>query len=113
MDEKVLQRINSLRHMLDEAPDDPFLIYALALELKPLDAGESLSLFEALLQNHPDYLPTYYHAAAALRRAGQRLQALQVYEKGMALARQQNDMKTLAELQNARTNLELGEEEEE
>ena len=57
--------------------------------------------FDQLLTDHPNYLPTYYHAAALYADLNERDRAADLYIKGIALARAQNNHKTLLELQRA------------
>lgn len=99
------QRIAQLQQMLQENPQDPFLLYALALEYRGNDLKQSLSYFTTLLQQHANYLPTYYHAAALFAELGQPEQAKETYVKGIALAQLQNNVNTLRELRNAYQNL--------
>ncbi|EMR02450.1 tetratricopeptide repeat protein [Cesiribacter andamanensis] len=100
-----VQRIEQLQQMLSESPDDPFLHYALALEFRSADPQQALAYFEHLLSRHAEYLPTYYHAAALLAELGQSERAKEVYQTGIALARQQSSHHSLRELQNAYQNL--------
>jgi len=96
-----LTRIEQLLKFLEEDPNDVFSLYALALEYKKSNPAEAMNLFSQLLTNHPDYLPTYYQAGAALEELGKTDEALEVYQKGVALARKLNDAATLRELQAA------------
>jgi uncharacterized protein HemY len=99
------QRVQQLQQMLQESPNDPFLLYALALEYRGQDVALAQGYFDTLLTHHPDYLPTYYHAAALYAETGQAQQAKAVYQKGLLLAQQQNDQHSLRELRNAYQNL--------
>ncbi|MBW3544158.1 MAG: tetratricopeptide repeat protein [Bacteroidetes bacterium] len=99
------QRIASLQQMLQETPNDPFLLYALALEHRNNDRQQSLLLFRRLLQLHAHYLPTYYHAAALHAELGELQEAKSIYQQGIAIAQDQQDAHTLRELQNAYQNL--------
>ena len=58
-----LHRIKQLLEYLEEEPDNPFNLYALALEYQNHDPEKVAYYFDALLKNHKTYLPTYYHAA--------------------------------------------------
>lgn len=97
-------RIAQLQQMLQETPSDPFLRYALALEYRKQDKQQAIQYFQQLLQQHPEYLATYYHAADLYTELGDTVTAKQVYETGIALARQQNEAHALRELQNAYQN---------
>lgn len=99
------QRMARLHQMLQETPEDPFLLYALALEYRKFDLTQAISWFDKLLVQHPHYLPTYYHAAAALIEAGKAAEAKTVYQKGIALAQEQQESHSLRELRNAYQNL--------
>ena len=56
------KRLEQLREMLAEEPNDPFLIYALATEYLNTDKAKARLYFEILLSKYPDYAGTYYHA---------------------------------------------------
>ena len=95
------ERIKQLEKFYEEEPGDPFNLYALALEYRDVDYGKSQSFFDILLQQHPDYLPAYYHAAHFFQERGDRERAIRLFEEGISLARKTNDVKTLRELQSA------------
>lgn len=98
------ERIEQLKRFLAETPKDPFLLYALALEYTTDQPQEAKAYFEKLLEDHPDYLGTYYHAAALYEALSEPSLAKQTYEKGIALAKKQLETKALQELQNAYQN---------
>lgn len=100
-------RIQLLRQFIREEPADPFNVYALAMEFLSDAPAQAQLLFDQLLTEHPDYLPTYYHAAALYAELGERERtardkAAQLYEQGMALAHRQGNEKTFLELQRAK-----------
>ncbi|QJW90613.1 tetratricopeptide repeat protein [Spirosoma taeanense] len=95
------ERIQQLIRFVQEEPGEPFNVYALAMEYMSSQPAQARQYFDQLLTEHPDYLPTYYHAAALYADADQRDRAAELYEKGIALARAQNNQKTLQELQRA------------
>ena len=97
-------RLMQLQAFLEEDPNDPFLLYALATEYQPTDVGKALVYFEQLLANHPDYLATYYQVAHLYAELGREEQAKQAFEKGIAKAKDQKQAKTEQELQNAYQN---------
>lgn len=94
-------RLKQLEQFYREDPGDPFNIYALALEYQQSDPARTRALFNILLTEHPDYMPTYYHAAKLFQDVGETNKAIEVYERGMELARKMNDQKTLRELRSA------------
>lgn len=94
-------RIQLLRQYIEEEPGDPFNVYALAMEYLDDEPEQACLLFRQLLAEHPDYLATYYHAAALYAGNGDRDRAAQLYEQGIDLARRQGNARTLLELQRA------------
>ena len=102
-----LKRIQVLLEFLAEEPDNPFNLYALALEYKNVGPEKAAPYFDRLLVEHKAYLPTYYHAAALFDELGEVNKAKDIYEAGIALAAQKRDQKTLSELKNAYLNFQF------
>jgi tetratricopeptide (TPR) repeat protein len=94
-------RIAQLEQFYEDDPNDPFNLYALALEYLKVDPAISGAHFESLMESHPQYLPAYYHAAKLYHEKGEKQKAISVFEKGIQLAQQLNDTKTLRELRSA------------
>lgn len=58
------ERLEQLRAMLADEPGDKFLRYAIALELKRAgDTAQAIADLEALLQDDPKHIPSYYQLA--------------------------------------------------
>lgn len=104
-------RLQQLIRFVEEEPGDPFNVYALAMEFVNGQPGQAQPYFDQLLTDHPDYLPTYYHAAALYAEQGERSRAAALYDKGIALARAQRNAKTLLELERAKRAFEDDEDE--
>lgn len=102
-----MNRLDYLIQLHQEQPNDPFLVYGIALEYKKHNAPEASVFFEKLVHSFPEYLPTYYQAAEYYVENNKMELALIIYEKGIKLASSLNEMKTLAELKNAKQNLEI------
>jgi tetratricopeptide (TPR) repeat protein len=94
-------RLDTLLQFYKDEPNDPFNIYALAIEYQKIDIAKSLEYFETLLREHETYVPTYYHAAKLFQDLGNIERAITVYEKGIAVAKSQNDSKAARELKSA------------
>lgn len=93
------KRLDKLLLMLEIQPNDSFLIYAIALEyLAEGQEEKAKSSFETLLKEHPDYLPVYYQAGIFYADRGEEDKALELFKKGMELAKAKNDIKTYNEL---------------
>jgi len=97
-----MSRIEQIREMLREEPEDAFLIYALALEYeKAGEIPEAISSLETLQQKQPGYLPVYYKLGKLHEDLGRAQKAIRYYKEGIQVARQQNDQKTLGALKEA------------
>ena len=91
-----MDRLQLLRNMLAEQPNDPFLNHAMALEEIKLGRDEEAKvLFENLLEHVPDYVGSYYHLGKLLERQGDEQKAMEVYERGMEAAKKIGDMHAL------------------
>ena len=99
------ERLTHLLRFLQEDPDDPFNIYCLANEYKNNDPAKAMKYYQDLLDNHPKYLPTYYHVAELHINNNEIVQAEKVIAGGIALAIEQNDQLALRELRNLQNNL--------
>jgi predicted Zn-dependent protease len=99
-------RLDQIRKMLALEPDDEFLNYALAVELeKEGNPSEAIAILRQLLSAHKTYLGAYYKLGQLFEQAGERAEALHVYQQGIELAAKQNNRKTLLELREALQNL--------
>ena len=97
-----MDRIERIKEMLQENPRDSFLCHALALEyIKIGNDSDARKLFEAVLENEPGYIGSYYHFAKLLERTGEAGAAIKVYEKGMEEAKKVGDDHSLSELRSA------------
>jgi len=100
------ERIQKLKALLEQAPADSFVQHALALEYVKLNRDEEAkALFESLLQKDETYVGSYYHLAKLLERMNKRNEAVAVYEKGMKMAKAENDNHAYNELQSAHEDL--------
>ncbi len=97
-----MDRIASIKEFLKQTPNDSFLKHALALEyIKLGNDTDARQLFEELLAHEPGYVGSYYHLGKLLERAGAEQQAIAIYEKGMEMAKAENNRHAYNELQMA------------
>ncbi len=95
-------RIAQLQQFLTTSPADQFLHHALALEfVKAGDEGEAERHFRQNLDRSPEYVATYYHLGRLLERTARADDAIQMYERGMMVAKAAGDGHTYNELQAA------------
>ena len=96
------ERIQLLEEYLAEDPNDPFLIYALALEYdKSRNKAKAIELMIKLLNEHPDYLPVYYQLGKFYENSDRLKEAIHSYEKGIILATSIGNRHAVLELQSA------------
>ncbi|WP_437922026.1 tetratricopeptide repeat protein [Sphingobacterium sp. LRF_L2] len=95
-------RIAELESFLEENPNDPFLKYALTMEFKKLGETENTLLgFQNLVQDHPDYVGTYYHYGKLLEQLGNKEEAGAIYKRGMEVAQRLRNRHAYGELLGA------------
>ncbi len=102
LDPAAQNRITKLRAFAESRPQDPFPLYALALEHRNAGAhAEALVVFGQLMDKHPDYVPTYLHAGQAHVALGDHSEAKVVWRRGLEAARAKGDHHAAGELESA------------
>ena len=96
-----LNRIEQLKQFINDDPGDVFSRYALALEYLKVDPAVALKFFDELIATNPDYLPSYYPAAHLMIELNKASDAMRLFEKGIALAKEQGNPKMEMELKAA------------
>ena len=97
-----MERIEKLKELLKENPDDSFLQHALALEhIKIGEEAKARELFENLLKKDENYTGSYYHLAKLLEQNDEKENALKWYQLGMLKAKESGDLHTYNELRAA------------
>ena len=101
-------RIERLKSLIVENPNDTFALFALAKEYEKIGELEnSVQLFEKLLVIDSKYVGAYYHLGKTYEQLDEVKKALNIYEAGILVAQELNDLHALSELKNAKMNLEL------
>ncbi len=96
-----LNRLQMLLEFCKSEPENPFNWYALALEYNAMKDHKAGELFDKLLEEFSDYLPTYYTAAQYYAEMEYLEKATKIFSQGIDLAIAQNESKTLQELRSA------------
>lgn len=95
-------RVDMLKGFISQKPNDPFPRYALAQELKNTgDLPGAWAEFSALLDQHKDYVPAYFHGGGVLVALGRKDEARSLFTAGITLCDRVGDSKTRAELAGA------------
>lgn len=102
-----MNRLEQLLTLYEDDKTDPFVRYGIALEYNARQQyDEAIAWFEALRNDAPDYVPTYYMLAGVYRAVGRTNDAHAVYRAGLAAAQQADDRHAFAELSAALEELE-------
>ena len=96
-----ISRLEQLNAFLEEDPNDPFNIYALALEYTKSNTDSALHYFHRLLERFPDYISTYYHLGKLYQGLDRFEEAEKTFTKGIQFASILNKTKDASELKNA------------
>lgn len=95
-------RLERLIEMRKDDPNDPFLLYAVAMEYQKAQHLElALTFYEELIETHPDYVGTYYHLGKLYEQLKKTEEADACYQIGMKVARKVGDNHAYNELQSA------------
>jgi tetratricopeptide (TPR) repeat protein len=97
-----MNRIEILKNMVAQNPQDSFARYGLAMEYR--NSGElaaAVDEFAALMQANPDYVAAYFHGGQTLERLGRIEEARAIYERGIEAADRKGDQHARGEIQAA------------
>lgn len=99
-------RIAELLQLQKEDPNDPFYLYALALEYERIhDYSRSLELLNSLINSYPNYSGTYLKLAQILVDVEKVEDAIVIINKGIELAKIQGNNKMKNELEQLLENI--------
>ncbi len=101
------KRLNQLLAFHQENPEDSFILFALAKEYeKNEDYDKALLHYTLLVEKDVNYVGTYYHYGKLKEALGHLEEALEIYQKGMSIAKNSGDQHALGELAGAKLNVE-------
>jgi Flp pilus assembly protein TadD len=94
-----MSRRDQLQQMLQESPDDTFLLYALAMEQRSAGDDEAaLSQLDRVLAVDSDYVAAYFQKGQILAGLDRPEQARQVLQQGITVAGQVGDAHAAGEM---------------
>jgi tetratricopeptide (TPR) repeat protein len=97
-----MDRIATFKSFIARTPTDPFPRYGLAMEHKTRgELAEAWAAFSELLEQFPDYVPSYLMAGGTLAALGRKAEAAEVYRRGIAAATRKGDLHARGELDSA------------
>ena len=97
-----MDRLEALRAMLAQDPNNMLARYGIATELKNQGREEeAVAEFKALLEVNPNYAAAYFHCGRTLESMGRIDEAREVMEKGIEVTTRTGDSHTRSELQAA------------
>lgn len=95
-------KLDKLKDLMEKNPSDAFVRYGLALEYRTLGLEESArDCFERLLEENPDYVPTYLQFGQMLIDLDEIERAREVLTRGVEIAQSEGDLQASGELSEA------------
>ncbi len=95
-------RLEMLKKMVAENPQDSFLRYGLAMEHRNGgDLESAMAEFQTLLAANPDYVPAYFHGGQTLERMARTDEAREFYRNGIEASVRTGDAHARSELEAA------------
>ncbi|MDZ4711752.1 MAG: tetratricopeptide repeat protein [bacterium] len=95
-------RIEQLQEFLKDDINDSFLKYALALEyVRVKENNTARDCFLKLIKEDENYIASYYQLGKLYESLNEVEKAIEIYKKGIEIAKNIKDAKTLLELQEA------------
>ncbi len=93
-------RLGKLHQLLAKTPNDPFLLYAIALEHKKAgEHAEAIRHLQLTLEKDPAYVVAYLQMGQTHELAGEREAARKAYREGIAAATKKGDTHAAGEMQ--------------
>jgi predicted TPR repeat methyltransferase len=100
-------RAEKILGMLAKSPDDPFLLYALAMEKKKSDTGEALRLLRRVTQLDPSQCYAYFQLGQTHELEGDTEAAKGAYREGIVAAERYGDQHAKQEIAGALSMIEM------
>lgn len=103
-----MNRKFQLLKLLEEDPEDSFLLFAIGKELE--SEGEyhrAIEYLESLRKLNPAYSGLYYHLSGLYKKTGDLSNCKKILQLGIDECSRLNKLHDLMELKNAQSNLEI------
>jgi tetratricopeptide (TPR) repeat protein len=97
-----VNRLETLKNMVEQNPQDSFLRYGLAMEHRNSgDLEMAIAEFRKLIAANPDYVPAYFHGGQTLERMDRAEEARELYQSGIEASLRTGDAHARSELEAA------------
>src|SRR5947208_7776792 len=95
-------RVEILKSMLEQKPEDGFARYGLAMEhVRSGELETAVEEFATLLNYNPGYAAGYFHGGQTMEKLGRIEEARELYRKGIEVTTASGDEHTRSELMGA------------
>ena len=95
------KRLEALLDFYEKDHNDPFILYALALEyMAENDFGKAEEFFDQLLKKDPDYIAGYLQYARLMEKTDKINEAKELYTRGIEAAKKSGDKKAEKEMED-------------
>ena len=95
-------RMKQLQRMLERQPDDPFLLYGMAMEYKKAgDPAQALEYLRRVTDKDPNYCYAYYQRGLVHESQGDTEAARRSYQDGIEAADRTGDAHARGEIEAA------------
>lgn len=95
-------QLQNLIDLVEQSPDDPLVLYGLAMEYRKVGQLEAAAdLFGTLQERFPDYVPQYLMHGQLLEAMGTPDAARETYRLGIEKAQAQGETHAQSELEEA------------
>ena len=97
-----MNRLETLKNMVAQNPNDSFLRYGLAMEHRNAgDLETAIAEFRTLIAANPDYVAAYFHGGQTLERLSRVEEARELYQRGIEASQRTGDAHARGELEGA------------
>jgi predicted Zn-dependent protease len=95
-------RLDALKQMVAQDPDNSFARYGLAMELTNSNMPDAaIAEFKTLMARDDTYVAAYFHCGQALEKLGKIDEARATYENGIEACAKKGDAHTRSEIEAA------------
>jgi Tfp pilus assembly protein PilF len=95
-------RLESLLKFLEKDTNDSFTRYAIALEYISLgDIEQGIMYLQDVIQRDPGYVTAYQQLGTVYADAGREEDAIDIFRRGIEIARMSGDLHAASEMQDA------------